>query len=102
MQPQDNGDLTLKAVPPDPEIVAWLWSAEGLAWSKVHIRDIRHGAGAFAEIKLDHECTTGIGMRCSVGGTCYPDEWIKAELRRYGISGVPGEWKQAQERYDVY
>jgi hypothetical protein len=84
----------LKAVAPDPEIYAWLWSFEGMAWAMVEIRRVRHGAGVFADIKNDHECSSEQAY-CAVGGSTYSDSAIWRDLREYGESGVPEEWKAA-------
>jgi hypothetical protein len=87
----------LKACAPDPEIIAWLWSEEGLAWSKVYVKRVRHGAGAFAEIKNDHECHY-LAMHCAFGHSAYPDEQIRDDIKLYGMNGVPMEWKRRFRR----
>lgn len=87
----------MKAVAPDPEMIAWLWSAEGMAWSKVHIKCIRHGSGILAEVKNDHECPGAASATyCdfSFGYSPYPDSLICADLKLYGLSRVPPEWKE--------
>lgn len=45
----------LKPVPPDPEIIAWLWSPEGIHWATEHTDYIHYRAGWLADIKDDHE-----------------------------------------------
>lgn len=80
----------LRPVAPDPELIAWLWSIEGLLWHKKNIHRVNHAAGYFAEVKNDHEC----GDICNASGySPYSDGFIFDELRRFGISGVPREWK---------
>ena len=81
----------MRPVAPDPEILAWLWSHEGILWHQKTIKRVRHGAGHFAEVKKDHECSDG--YNCTIGGSPYADERILADIRCYGLSGVPGEWK---------
>ena len=102
MQPQSSGEPTLRPVAPDPELIAWLWSDEGVQWYIQHVRIIRHNAGLFATVKDDHECSDEAhcaqilaSMRAG-HGTIY-DAPIKGDLRRYGISGVPREWKTRQK-----
>lgn len=85
----------LKPVAPDPELISWLWSPEGLLWHQKTIKEIRHSSGHFATVKDDHECGP-LALMCSVPSGCpYPDEMIRDELRRYGLSGVPREWTEA-------
>lgn len=66
-----------------------------MAWSHTYIRRVRHGGGAFAEIKNDHECP-GSGEPCCafLGCSPYPDAEIRDDLKFYGISGVPVEWRR--------
>lgn len=99
MPAQNSSAPTLKAVPPDPEVIAWLWSGEGLAWAKAHTCNVRHGRGSFAEVKLDHECALSSTTCVYIGGgSPYPDHHIRNDLKRYGMSGVPEEWRTRQER----
>lgn len=93
-----NGGRTLRPVPPDAEIIAWLWSAEGILWHQKTVKAVRHSSGHFAVVKDDHECGPNDIMCGITAGSPYPDERITADIRRYGISGVPREWKQAQKR----
>ena len=88
----------MRPVAPDPELIRWLWSPAGLTWSQNNFQTVRHSTGCFAVIKDDHECGP-LGVLCGVmGGSSYVDMQIRGELRRYGISGVPREWKRQQER----
>jgi hypothetical protein len=82
-------------------MIEWLWSPEGIAWSHVHIRSVRHGSGIIAEVKPDHECHPE-SLRCEAffGYSPYPDSQILLDLKRYGLSGVPVEWKERYERYN--
>ena len=81
----------LRPVAPDPELIAWLWSYEGRVWHQQSIRRIMHQAGCFAEIKNDHECDPATCRPSSYSP--HSDGYIFSELREYGISGVPEEWK---------
>lgn len=91
----------LRPVPPDPEVIAWLWSREGLVWHQNNFQSVRHSTGYFAVIKDDHECGPQ-GVMCGVtGGSTYPDQLITADLRKHGISGVPREWKRQQARLNA-
>lgn len=45
----------LRPVPPDPEIIAWLWSPQGIQWATEHNDYVHHRAGWLADIKDDHE-----------------------------------------------
>lgn len=82
----------LRPVAPDPEIYAWLWSDAGLDWHQGNARRVAHARGTFAEVKEDHECVDG---SCRVQNwSPHPDSVIASEIRRYGISGVPEEWKR--------
>jgi len=84
----------LRPVAPDPELVKWLWSYEGQVWHQKNIFRVRHAQGAFAEVKYDHECDPD---SCSVAAySPHPDSMIWAELEKYGIYGVPEEWKQRE------
>lgn len=86
--------MKLRTVPPDPEIIEWLWSEEGEAWHRRHVKQVRHSTGAFAVIKDDHECEE-YAVLCGIrSSSTYPDDQIMREIRAYGLSGVPGEWKQ--------
>lgn len=81
----------LRPAAPDPELIAWLWSIEGLTWHQKSIRRVNHAAGCFAEVKKDHECGP---EHCTPSRySPYSDGFIFADLRLYGISGVPEEWK---------
>lgn len=92
MPAQSSSDPTLRPSAPDPELVAWLWSAEGDLWHQKYIRCVHHAGGAFAEVKDDHECDPD---RCFPSPySPYSDGYILADLREYGISGVPEEWKR--------
>lgn len=78
---------------PDPAVIAWLWSEEGISWASRLYAGVGHQRGAIADIKDDHECLS----HCSVGiGAVFePDTMIiKMELDKYGISGVPRAWHQ--------
>lgn len=103
MPQQNSGAATLRPEPPDPAVIAWLWSEEGIAWSHVHIMSVRHGGGLLAEVKNDHECEASDGSApyCGVqlGYSPFPDDQIVVDLRRYGLSGVPVEWKERYRRY---
>ena len=83
----------LRPVAPDPALIAWLWSYEGETWHRQHIRRVMHQAGLFAEIKNDHECSEPALCRPN-GYSPHPDGFIFSDLRKYGISGVPQEWKE--------
>jgi len=81
----------LRPVAPDPDLIEWLWSAEGRLWHREAIRRVAHAHGWFAEVKEDHEC---------YADDCEPypfiphaDGIIASDLKAYGISGVPVEWK---------
>lgn len=100
MPAQNNSGHTLRPVPPDPEIIAWLWSEEGLLWHMKTIKQIRHSTGCFGVVKDDHECGPLESMCGPALSSPYPDEMIRRDMRWYGISGVPREWKQAQEQLD--
>ena len=87
----------LRPAVPDPELLAWLWTEEGLDWHAGHMRRVAHARGVLAEVKNDHEC--------SPLGHCEPntyspfcDEAIVHEIQVHGISGVPEEWKQHWRR----
>lgn len=77
------------------EIFAWLWSLEGLEWSKVNQRRVGHSSGWLADIKNDHECSEANG--CSFGYEPSSDIHIKRDLLKYGLSGVPKEWLERVE-----
>lgn len=92
MPAQSNSAPTLRPVAPDREIRRWLWTEEGLDWHNENIRRIAHASGVFAEVKYDHECSAGSCAPQSYSP--HPDAVIANEIRVYGISGVPEEWKQ--------
>lgn len=85
-----------KSGEPDRALLAWLNSDEGMLWLRGACKPILHCKGAFADVKQDHECTEAVG--CMVGYTPFSDEAIKADIFRYGMSGVPWEWKDAWRR----
>ena len=95
MQRQNSGEPTLRPAAPDPELIEWLWSAEGQAWSKVSIHVIHHAAGALADIKNDHECNPD---HCVISNSIYPDNVIRVDIERYGMNGVPEEWRNRRMR----
>jgi hypothetical protein len=83
--------VTLRPVAPDSEVIAWLWSEEGLLWHQKSIKQVRHAYGSFAEIKNDHECTSS----CQPHDTSpFTDGAILKDISEYGLWGVPPEWKQ--------
>lgn len=88
----------LRPVPPDPEMIAWLQGEEGQVWSLKTFARIKHSSGFFATIKDDHECGPNDLMCYISSSSPYPDELIRSDIRHYGISGVPWEWKQEQQR----
>lgn len=84
----------LKPVSPSPELIAWLWSDEGLAWLEKHVHRVSYQNAPFGEVKDDHECAD----RCGVyRQELYADRVIRRDLKYYGLSGVPKEWKQRFE-----
>lgn len=84
----------MKPVAPDPDLIAWLWSEEGLAWLERHVRRVSFQNAAFAEVKDDHECTAYCGVYRE---ELYNDRVIRRDMKHYGLSGVPEEWKQRFE-----
>lgn len=84
----------LRPVSPDPEIIAWLWSPEGLLWHQKNVKTVRHSSGKFAVVKDDHECGPLNIMCFTPPASLYPDERIWADIKRYGMSGVPREWRR--------
>lgn len=85
--------MNLKSTAPDPAVIEWLWSEEGISWFGQLYRGVGHQRGAFAEIKDDHECLAV--CHCSAGvNYLYPDSLIKIDLDKYGMSGVPDSWHQ--------
>jgi hypothetical protein len=85
----------LKPVAPDPGICAWLWSEEGWVWHQKNIQRLRFANGVFAEVKNDHECDS-CSSYCgpAAEGSPYVDCVIISDIKKYGISGVPAEWKE--------
>lgn len=99
MPAQTSGDRTLRPAAPDPELLAWLWSAEGLTWCERYFKKIQHARGLFAEIKDDHECRVSPGQDCHFYAIVLgPDGDILSDLKKYGLSGVPGEWYEYWRR----
>lgn len=79
----------MRASAPDPAVIEWLWSEEGIAWFRQFYKGVGHQRGAFAEVKDDHQCLS----HCTAGSNIhYPDNVIKIELDKYGMSGVPDSW----------
>lgn len=85
----------MRPVAPDPELIEWLWSEDGVLWHQQNIRRVAHAHGCFAELKRDHECDPEDPVNCTAQAySPHPDHVIWNELRKYGMSGVPEEWKE--------
>lgn len=91
-----------KSGEPDRALLAWLNSDEGMLWLRGACKPVLHCKGAFADVKDGHECEASK----TFNGNCsdrwmyipFPDETINADIYRYGMSGVPWEWKDAWRR----
>lgn len=84
------------------DVIEWLRSAEGEAWSKEYHHGQneggnpgRHSWGVFASMKNDHECAWDRiknEYHCCgpyTGGQFSYTNQILAELEKYGMNGLP-------------
>lgn len=98
MPPQSNGAVMLRAVAPDPGLLAWLWSNEGQQWAEAEFKRVGfRGSGAFASVKYDRECKAGDiladGCAGGWGQESYISQFTRKEYEKYGLSGIPEEWR---------
>lgn len=81
----------MRASAPEPAVIEWLWSYEGIEWGRNFYGAVGYQDGAFASLKDDHECKG----HCSAGiQSLYPDQYIKADLNAYGMGGVSDLWRR--------